>query len=267
MAAPAFPEVVQTPSFRDAGHGFDVFGMHPPFVARVLQATRLLYERYFRVESRGAAHIPAHGAALLVANHGGVLPLDAAVLCLDVLRRSNPPRIPRPVAERFVPRLPLVSTLLARCGVVSGTRANVRRLVEQGELLAIFPEGVRGTAKTLRERYQLQRWSVGFAELALRHDVPVVPVGIVGAEESWPVAFKLPALRPFGAPYFPVPVSPLPLPARIHVRYGAPLRLAALVGPGSADDPARVAAAAGHVQEAVVALIREARAERAGVFR
>jgi len=261
MATATFTRIVKQAPFYDEGHGFDVFGLHPPYLARAVEAGRLIYERYFRVDSTGIEHIPAAGPTIVVANHAGVLPVDAAMLCLDVLLNSDPPRIPRAVGEHFIPRLPLVNTLFARLGVVSGTRPNVRRLVERGELLALWPEGVSGPAKRFRDRYQLQTWHVGFAELALRHQATIVPAAIIGAEESWPLLAKL-GIHVFGSPYVPIPMSPLPLPARYHIRYGEPIVIPA----GDPDDPACVRAAASRVRVAVEQLIQDGLAERKGVF-
>lgn len=265
MGSTTFTRIVGEAPFHDAGHGFDVFGLHPPSLARAVALSRPIYESYFRVDSAGVEQLPASGPAILVANHAGFLPVDSAMLCLDVLRRTDPPRIPRAVADYFVPRLPLVSTLFARLGVVSGTRANVHRLLGRGELVAIWPEGVTGPAKPFRDRYRIQGWRVGFAELAIRYGAPVVPVAIVGAEESWPVLAKLRGLRAFGAPYLPIPASPVPLPAHYHLRYGAPLRLGR--APADASDPGIVAAAAREVRGALEQLIAEVRQARRGVFR
>jgi 1-acyl-sn-glycerol-3-phosphate acyltransferase len=265
MAATTFTRIVRRARFHDAGHGFDEFGLHPPSLASAVEVSRMLYDAYFRVDSVGASQIPASGPAILVANHGGVLPVDAAMLCLDVLRRTEPPRIPRAVSDHFVPRLPIVSTLFARLGVVSGTRANARRLLERGELLAIWPEGVTGPAKPFRDRYRLQSWRVGFAELAIRHRAPVVPVAIVGAEESWPLLGKLRGLRAFGAPYLPIPATPVPLPVHLHLRYGAPIVFDR--DPAEAADPEIVAGAAGVVHDALEQLIATALDQREGVFR
>jgi 1-acyl-sn-glycerol-3-phosphate acyltransferase len=253
-------------AFHDAGHGYDVFGLHLPTLASAVNAGAALYERYFRVDSKGIEHIPANGAAILVANHGGVLPVDAAMMCLDVLRRTEPRRIPRAVADHFVPRLPFVSTLFARIGVVSGTRANVRALIEQGELIAIWPEGVSGPAKPFRERYKIMDWRVGFAELAIRHKVPVVPVAIVGAEESWPLAIKVRGLRLFGSPYVPIAATPIPLPTHYRIRYGEPLWLDH-GGDACADDPDIVANAATRVRVALERLLDDTLRARRGVFR
>lgn len=256
--------MVAPDSFHDAGYGLDLFGLSPPLLRRAAALGAPLYERYFRVDSRGANAIPARGPAILVANHGGVLPVDAAMLCLDVLR--NTPRIPRAIADHFVPRLPLVSSLFARLGVVSGTPTNVRRLLEDGELVAIWPEGVAGPAKRFGLRYELQRWSVGFAEHAIRHRAPIIPAAIVGAEESWPLALRLP-LRVFGSPYLPIPMSPVPLPARYHIRYGTPILVEETQVYRDADDPHAVSALAERARAAVARLLSDTLAERHGVFR
>jgi 1-acyl-sn-glycerol-3-phosphate acyltransferase len=265
MVSNAYARIAVDAPFHDEGHGFDVFGLHPPSLARAVEASRLVYERYFRVDSRGADRIPACGPTILIANHGGILPVDAAMLCLDVLVRTVPPRIPRAVADHFVPRLPLVSTLFARMGVVSGTRANVRRLLERGELIALWPEGVSGPAKRFRDRYRIQAWRVGFAELAIRYQATIVPVAIIGAEESWPVLAKLRSIRAFGSPYLPIPASPIPLPAHYHIQYGAPIP--ARRPPEAADDPHAVACLAGEARTALDRLIQDTRYARRGVFR
>lgn len=251
-------------SFRDAGHGYDLLGLSPKAVAGAAAVLGPFYDRYFRVDSRGAERVPSQGGAILAVNHSGVLPVDAALLWLDVLRHTDPPRAPRVVADLFVPLLPMFGTAASRAGVVAGELGNCERLLEDGELLMVFPEGVPGVAKPFSERYQLRPFRVGHAQLALRERVPVVPVAVVGAEEAWPLAARLPWPRLFGAPYFPVPLVPLPLPLRIHLRYGAPLFLHRQFPQGSAEDPVVATEAAGLVQAAVAALIATARAERGG---
>lgn len=173
--------------YQDAGHGYDPFGLHPGWIAAFTALWRPLYEGWFRVSSHGAGHVPAQGPAILAANHSGVWPIDGVMIYLDVLRHGDPPRVARPVADHFVPALPFVSTVFSRCGVVGGSRGNVHALLERGELLLIFPEGVPGISKPFRERYRLRPFRIGHAELAIRHRVPVVPVAVIGAEEQFPV--------------------------------------------------------------------------------
>lgn len=249
----------------DEGYGYDVFGLSSRAVTHAVRASASLYERYFRVESSGTEHIPAHGPVIVVANHGGALPIDAAMLCLDLLRTTS--RVPRAITDHFVPRLPLVSTLFARLGVVSGTPANVDRLLERNELLVIFPEGVSGPAKPYRSRYQLQRWRVGFAEHALRYRARIIPAAIVGAEESWPVVARLRLVRAFGSPYLPIPLSPVPLPARFFIRYGAPLAFEPSRVHHECELPGAVERLAERARIAVTGLLAETRSARTGVFR
>jgi 1-acyl-sn-glycerol-3-phosphate acyltransferase len=243
--------------FHDAGHGWDVFGLHPPSLRRALELGEPLYRRWFRVRSHEAAHVPATGPVIVVANHSGALPIDAVMLCLDLLHHTG--RIPRVIADRFVPHLPFIGTLFSRLGVVIGTLANVRALLAQGELVVIFPEGAAGIGKPFRERYELQEWRVGHAELALRHRASVVPVAIIGAEESWPVLGRIRKVHPFGAPFLPVPALPFPLPMPIHVHYGHPLVLHDEVPHLDPDEPDDVAHASSLVRCALEDLIRDAR--------
>jgi 1-acyl-sn-glycerol-3-phosphate acyltransferase len=246
--------------FHDEGHGYDVFGLHPASARRALRWVMPAYERYFHVTSHGIAHVPRAGAAILIANHSGVLPIDGAMLWADVVCRTG--RFLRPIADRFVPLLPIVSTLFARTGTVSGTRTNVRRLLDGGELIAIFPEGTTGPAKPFRERYHLQHWRVGHVELAIRHRAPIVPVAIIGAEESWPVLARLRRLHVFGAPYLPIPMTPLPLPVPIAIHYGEPLELHRELAPEAADDPGVLVEAATHTRDAVAELVARGLAAR-----
>lgn len=230
----------------DEGHGFDLFGLSPHAVERALRIGLPFYRRYFQVQSSGIEHVPV-GAAILAPNHSGMLPIDAAMLWIDVTARTD--RVLRTVADRFIPRLPFIGTWFARTGVVAGTHTNVRRLLERGELVAIFPEGVTGPAKPFRDRYRLQDWRVGHAEHAVRNRVPVVPVAIIGAEEAWPVLARIP-WRMFSAPYLPIPFTPLPLPVQLTIRYGKPIELS-----GDADDPHVVHAAAARVRAAVAEML------------
>jgi 1-acyl-sn-glycerol-3-phosphate acyltransferase len=267
LGGPLVRDRAERLKFADAGHGYDRFGMHPDFVALGDTVGKLLYERYFRVKSYGAEHIPRSGPAILAGNHSGTLPMDGAMLWVDVLRHTDPPRAARPVADYFVSTLPVVSTLFARCGVVGGSRGNARALLEAGELLMIFPEGVPGIGKPFAERYHLQEWRQGHCELAIRYSAPVVPVGIVGAEEQMPQIARIKAPAGSALPYIPIPATPVPLPVRYHIHYGEPLRFDREYAPDDADDPEVVLQAAARVKAAVQKLLDDGRAQRRGVFR
>ena len=244
---------------------YDVFGMHPDWVGLVNAIVDLPYRYYFRVRSYGAEHIPARGPAILVANHSGTLPFDALMLCTDVPRQTEPPRLLRAITDRFVSRLPWAGVGMSRIGAVSGALANVRHLLEHDQLILIFPEGLSAIGKPHTERYRLQPFHVGFAELALRHRVPVIPVAIIGPEEQWPVLAQLHNLHPYGLPYVPVVSTLLPLPVRYHIHYGAPLVLH-----GLEQEPitqSSIEHASERTRRALQELIDRGVAERKSVFR
>lgn len=248
----------------ERSHGYDVFGAHPDGAAIAHFVTGFLYDRWFRVKSEGHAHIPATGPVIVAANHSGTLPFDAMMIYADLLRRTDPPRLPRAVADSFVAGLPFIGLLFARAGVVGGARRNVEYLLQEDELLLIFPEGVPGISKRFGQRYQLQRFRGGHVELAMKYGASIVPAGLVGAEEQMPQIARLP-LRLFGAPFLPVPATPLPLPVRYHLAYGEPIRFER--DPEAADDPVRIREGAERVQSAVQELIDRQLAEREGLFR
>lgn len=251
----------------DAGHGFDELGVHADWVAFGAGLLGPLYDRWFRVTSHGAEHLPRSGAVILASNHSGALPFDATMIWLDVLRHTDPPRVVRAVVDHFVPAMPFVGTFFARTGCVGGSRGNVRRLLDNGEVLLIFPEGTAGVGKLFRDRYHLATWRVGHAELALRHRVPIVPVAVIGAEEQMPQLGRIElGARLVGAPYIPLVATPLPLPVHYHLWYGEPLLLADRFPPARADEPEVLELAAEEVAQRVRALITRGLRGRRGIF-
>ena len=203
----------------------DVYGGDAKLQKALAPLAEFLYTRWFRVSVEGAEHIPA-GGALLVANHAGGLPIDGPVLN-EVLRRTRPDLAgPGWLVEDQVFYAPLLGTLLNRLGAVRASPENAARLLLEGRAVCVFPEGIQGIGKPFRERYRLKRFGRGgFVKLALRTGVPILPVAVVGGEESLPLLAKLPAGF-LGMPYLPVmPLGPIPLPAKWLVRIGAPLTL------------------------------------------
>lgn len=251
--------------YADAGHGYDPFGLHPDFVAFGEAITAWLYEKYFRVKSTGHEHIPTTGPAVLAANHSGAIPVDSAMVWADVVRHTNPPRVPRPIADHFVPMMPVVGTIFARGGMVGGSRGNAHTLLDRGDLLLIHPEGVPGVSKHFRDRYKLQEWRVGHVELAIRHGAPVIPVAVVGPEEQMPQIGRIP-ISMFGAPFLPLTLTPLPMPVRYYIYYGEPIPVHRDYTPDRADDPATLREAAARVKAAVQKLLDDGVKARPGVF-
>ena len=129
-------------------------------------------------------HVPAQGPALIVANHSGVLPWDGVMINLAVRHEHPARRECRMLALDMFALLPFLAPLLAQCGAVRANQENGERLLRKGELVGVFPEGVKGVGKPFKERYRLARFGRGgFVRLALRTGAPIVPCAVVGAEE------------------------------------------------------------------------------------
>lgn len=259
-------EVVRdwTPTIHDAGAGFDTFGAHPDWVRRFAKLGVFFYEKWFRVTSYDAHRIPTHGPGILASNHSGNLPVDGMMIWMDVLHRTG--RLLRPIGHHFIPNTPILATLAARMGVVGGTRTNVHYLLSQGELILIFPEGVSGVLKGWKKRYQLLDFTVGHAEFALRHRVPVIPIGVVGGEEQLPAFGTIP-LGLFGIPRVAIPALPFFLPVHYHIHYGEPIRLHDSYPAEAADYPEALQECTLRIRSAIRALIDEGLRNRKGVFR
>jgi 1-acyl-sn-glycerol-3-phosphate acyltransferase len=223
----------------------DEWGFDEEFTEMVEPLFAFLYERWWRVEVEGARRVPSHGRALLVANHAGFLPWDSTMLAVALLREHPLPRHPRFLVLDWAFELPWISTAIRRLGGVAASPYNAMRLLEQDQLVAVFPEGAKGTGKHFSQRYRLQRFGRGgFVELALRTGAPIVPVAVVGSEEIYPKLADLPQVaRLLGAPFFPVtptfpwlgPLGLVPLPSKWRIEFCEPVETAPY-GPEGADD-------------------------------
>jgi 1-acyl-sn-glycerol-3-phosphate acyltransferase len=222
----------------------DEFGFDPQLNEILVSAVEPLAEKWFRLEVRGAENIPAEGGALLVANHSGTVPLDGVMTSYAVKRHSG--RDLRPLGADLVFALPFVGQLARRTGATLACQQDAERLLTTGEIAGVWPEGFKGIGKPFAERYKLQRFGRGgFVSSALRAQVPIVPVSIVGAEEIYPLVGNVPSLaRLLGLPYLPItpffpllgPLGLVPLPSKWIIEFGEPIRTDAYE-PDAADDP------------------------------
>ena len=250
--------------------GIDRFGLNLETARRSLLPSCWLYRHYFRAECFGIEQVPK-GRVLLIANHAGQLPFDGAMLGAAMVLEAEPPRVMRAMGEYWIPQLPFISKLATETGALVGTPENARALLEAGECVAVFPEGVRGMNKTFDQRYRLQRFGTGFMRLALETRTPIVPVGIVGSEEQQPGLANFEGLgRVLGMPAFPItvgfpwlgPLGLLPLPVRYRLHFGAPMHFE-----GDAnDEDARIDAQVERVRLAIDGLLAEGRSKREGIF-
>ncbi len=254
----------------------DDFGFDPHFTETVwFPAIRQLYAKWFRVEVTGIENLPAEGAALLVANHAGTLPIDGLIASVAV--RDNHPnqRYLRPLAADMAFEAPLIGDLARRIGATLACHDDAEALLRQGELTAVWPEGFKGIGKLYKDRYKLQRFGRGgFVTTAIRTQAPIIPVSIVGSEEIYPMIADLkPLARALGLPYFPItplfpwlgPLGVIPLPSKWHIHFGRPIDTASY-DPATADDPMVVFDLTDHVREEIQQTLFRMLSRRSGVY-
>jgi 1-acyl-sn-glycerol-3-phosphate acyltransferase len=254
----------------------DEFGFDPDFNATVLMPlTRMLYRSWFRASMRGLEHIPGEGPALVVANHGGVLPIDMIMVQTGVFYEHPRHRNLRLLGADLVYAVPVLAQLARKSGHTLASPEDAARLLAAGELVGVCPEGFKGTGKPFSQRYQLARFGRGgFAVTALRAGVPIIPCAIVGAEEIYPmIADAKPLARLLGLPYFPLtplfpwlgPLGMVPLPSSWIIEFCPPVP-ADRYGAAAADDPSAVSGLACQVRGIIQRKVNELVAERGPAF-
>ena len=257
------PDAQRAAELPDGGHD-------PAFLDRTAPLLEFLWSRYFRVRLLGVENVPATGAAMLVGNHSGGIPYDGALLLHGIHRDHPSHRRVRPLVANFAFRQGWIANVISRIGGVRASREIALPLLAQGELIAVFPEGLRGVGKLYRERYRMARFGRGgFVRLSSEAQVPLLPVAIVGAEEIHPIIGKITSLaEPLGLPYIPItptfpwlgPLGLLPVPTKWTIQIGAPISPPA---PGDGPGTVRVAEA---VRTAIDGMIADLLVKRRSIL-
>ncbi len=246
-------------------YGLDPYGVSQDHLAEFFTVLNWLYRTYFTVRSHGVDNVPERGRVMVVGNHSGGVPVDGGMVIASLFLEMEPPRLAQGMVEKFAQRWPVVSHWFSRVGQFTGLPEHAARLLRDDRLLMVFPEGVRGTGKLYKDRYQLVRFGTGFMRLAMETGTPIVPFAFIGGEEALPTMMHLKRLaRLTGAPYIPIPpyLLPVPMPVHCEIYYGEPM---VFEGDGSEADEV----IEGHVQQVkdrIRQLIERGRAERRSVF-
>ncbi len=280
-AAVALPKTlrdsVQRVGRRMAGrYHEDEWGFDEEFAEAVYPFFEFLYDYWWRVQATGVENVPAHGRALVVSNHSGSLfPFDATMLVGSIMKEHPLPRWPRPMVLNWAFELPFLSFFMRKVGGVPASPFNAIRLLEQDEIVMVFPEGVKGTGKPFSERYRLQRFGRGgFVEVALRTGSPIVPVAVVGAEEIYPkIADSQLLAKLLGAPFVPItptlpwlgPLGLIPLPSRWRIEFCEPIDVSEYP-PEAADDRALLFEISERVRDTIQEQLYEALVRRGSAF-
>jgi 1-acyl-sn-glycerol-3-phosphate acyltransferase len=254
----------------------DEFGFDPELTDKVLLAVvRPLYEKWFRVETRGIENVPSEGGALVVANHSGTIAIDS--LMTQVALRDHHPahRHLRLLGADLVFQTPVIGELARKGGATVACNADAERLLAAGEVVGVWPEGFKGIGKPFSERYKLQRFGRGgFVSAGLRSGVPIVPCSIVGAEEIYPIIGNMRTLaRLVGLPYLPItptfpwlgPLGLIPLPSKWIIEFGEPIPTDTYPA-GSAEDPMLVFNLTDQVRETIQHSLYKLLMQRRSIF-
>ncbi len=254
---------------RYTGIGGDPFGFDPGTARHAAMVSAFFHRMYFRTEVYAIDNVPA-GRVMLIGNHSGQIPIDAAIIGCAMFFDANPPRITRAMVEKWTATLPFVSMFFNRVGQVVGLPENARRLLSMGELLLSFPEGVRGVAKPFARRYELEEFGHGFMRLAIETRTPIVPVAVIGAEEQYISFGNLNwAAKALGLPVFPlipqllIPGGQMPLPTKYRLFFGEPMHFT-----GDPDDDESVLESKVYlVKQSIAHMLRRGLMQRRSVFR
>ena len=254
----------------------DEFGFDAELTDKVLlNAVRPIAEKYFRLDVRGAEHLPVEGGALVVANHSGVLPWDALMTQVAIHDHTPSQRHLRMLAADLVFVLPGVNELARKAGHTLACNEDAQRLLELGEIVGVWPEGFKGIGKPFSERYKLQRFGRGgFVSSALKAGVPIIPCAIMGAEETYPMIGNARTLaRLLGLPYVPLtptfpwlgPLGMVPLPTKWTIQFGEPIPTDSYP-PEAAEDPMLLFNLTDQVRETVQHSLYRLLVQRRSVF-
>lgn len=241
--------------------GFDDFGISKQHLGLFYSLLEPLYRSYFKVEVSGIENIPQQGRGMLIGNHSGGVPVDAAMIFASIFFELDQPRHAHGMVEKFAQNLPFLSSLFSRIGQLTGLPEHAVQLLEADRLLLAFPEGVRGTGKLYSQRYQLERFGTGFMRIALKTESPIIPFAFIGGEEAMPVIYHAPLLaKAIGVPYIPIPkhLIPIPKPEYCNIVYGEPLHFG---GSGNETDNV-IQTYVDEVKESIAELIKIGRERR-----
>jgi 1-acyl-sn-glycerol-3-phosphate acyltransferase len=251
-----------------AAGGIDPFGLDPSWAKYAVGVAAFFHRFYFRSSVYGIERMP-QGRVLLVSNHSGQFPLDGLLIGAAMFLDAEPPRLIRSMVEKWTQTLPFVGTAFSRMGQVLGVPENARRLLELGEAITVFPEGARGISKPFSQRYKLTEFGLGFMRLALETDTPIVPVGVIGAEEQYISFGNMDRVaRTLGMPSFPVipqwlvPGGQMPLPTKYRIYFGEPMTFEG----DPDDDDAVIEEKVGKVKGTIQSMLNRGLKERKSIF-
>jgi 1-acyl-sn-glycerol-3-phosphate acyltransferase len=253
----------------------DEWGFDPEVLQAVTPFLDFMYKTYWRVQTSGMENVPEEGRALLVCNHSGQLPWDGAMVGTAIYNEHPNQRLVRTLYADWFPTLPVFSALFTKLGQALANEENGIRLLEQDQLVSVFPEGIKGVGKLFKDRYRLVRFGRGgFIRMALKTGAPIIPVSVVGAEETYISLGKVDIIaKAIGFPFFPItPTWPwcgllgfVPLPTKWFIDFGEPIATD-VYGPEAENNLVLVSQLTDQTRNVVQTMIYQRLAKRQSIF-
>jgi 1-acyl-sn-glycerol-3-phosphate acyltransferase len=231
---------------------FDV--RDPACIENVMPVVRVAL-RYFDPVVEGFDNLPRQGPFLVVGNHsGGIFMPDYWAFLSRWVEERGAREALYALGFDFLFSIPGAGPLARRLGTVPASPQVASQLLRRGAAVMVYPGGDDDDYRPWTERHRIDfRGRSGFVRLALRHQVPVVPLVSHGSHDVIIVLARgdafarrlgLDRLRfsVFPVTLGPAGIAPLqlltwPLPAKVTTRVCEPMDWSHL-GPDAADDPA-----------------------------
>lgn len=179
--------------------------------------------QYFRLEVEGLENIPHRGRGIIAPNHSGYSGFDAVILAHEIHRNTK--RIPRILAHHLWFASAATAAPAQKMGFLEATTSNGLSLLKKNNLLILFPEGEYGNFKPSNRRYRLQEFKRGFVRMAVMTGAPIIPVLIIGAEETHINLKQLKFTKYILGTVLPLPLNIIPLPAKWKIIFMEPIHL------------------------------------------
>lgn len=216
-------------------NGKDPWGLDIDTAKVMISKLYPFYSEYFKVRLYGKDKV-GDKPYMIVSNHTGQVPIDAMLIGMAFALEIAPPRIVRAMIDRFVTSLPFLGEWFAQTGAVLGDRQNCIKLMERGNSILVFPEGVQGVAKSTNDFYKLQKFTNGFYRMALSSGFDILPVAVIGCEECFPFVYHLKSLaKTLGVPAIPLSTNYFPLPSPVDIHIGDPISINKNLSPDATD--------------------------------
>lgn len=244
--------------------GEDPWGLNINKAIKSLKNIYPLYKHYFKVRVFGKENVKDK-PYMIVSNHTGQIAIDGMLICSAFVLEVSPPRILRPMVERFFTSIPFVGSWAAEGGSVLGDRQNCLNLLEKEQSILVFPEGVRGIAKSTKDFYQLQNFTKGFYRICAQKGIDILPVSVIGAEEFFPYVYQAKTIaKMMGLPALPLSANFIPLPSPVDIHIGKPISIPKELSQDSSDESIDIQVK--KIEQVIAEMVKEGLAMRRPFF-